>query len=154
MKKLDISIINQLRRDGRMPLTELSRKTELPVSTIHDQLKKNIRARLIKPTVLIDFEKIGFLTRAHIFLAVEQTEKDKLFAYLKEHPNTNSIFRINNGWNVMMECIFKDMKSMENFVEQLEVMFHIKQKEIHYTLEELKREGFLANAAHAGKLLG
>jgi len=152
MKKTDICIITQLRINGRMPLTELSRKTDLPVSTIHDRLKKHVRAKVIKPTVLLNFEKIGFAARAHLFLAVEPAEKDKLFGYLKSHINVNTLFRINNGWNVMLECVFKDMPSMEDFVDQLEETFHIKQKEIHYTLQELKREGFMTDTKAGEKL--
>jgi DNA-binding Lrp family transcriptional regulator len=154
MKKTEIKVLANLRKDGRVPLTELSRKTNLPVSTIHDRMRKNIETGLIKPTVLFDFEKLGFDTRVQILLSVEQTEKEKLLAHLKEHPNVNSLFRINNGWNVIMECIFKNMPDSENFVEQLEQEFHIKQKEVHYVLEELKREGFLTKQEQAEKILG
>jgi len=152
MKKTDIKILVNLRTQGRVPLTELSRKTNLPVSTIHDRLKREIQKGMIKPTILFDFEKLGFDTRAHILLSVEPTEKEKLLAHLKEQPNVNSLFRINNGWNVLMECVFKNMQESENFVEQLEQNFHIKQKEVHYVLQEIKREGFLTQQEKADKL--
>ena len=153
MKKTDIKVLVNLRTDGRVPLTELSRKTNLPVSTIHDRLRKNIQSGLIKPTILFNFDKLGFDTRAHILLSVEPAEKEKLLAHLKEHPNVNSLFRINNGWNVVIECIFKNMTESENFVEKLEQEFQIKQKEVHYVLEELKREGFLTRQDQAEKIL-
>ncbi len=153
MKKTDIKILAHLRADGRIPLTELAKKTNLPVSTIHDRLKKNIEEGLLRPSVLLNFEKLGFDTRAHILLAVEPAEKEKLLAHLSEHPNVNSLFRINNGWNVVMECVFKNMQALEDFVEKLVNTFHIKQKEVHYVLEELKREGFLAKPEHAEKTL-
>src|SRR3972149_6894369 len=153
MKKTDIKVLVNLRTDGRTPLTELSRKTNLPVSTKHDRRRKNIQSGLIKPTILFNFDKLGFDTRAHILLSVEPAEKEKLLAHLKEHPNVNSLFRINNGWNVVIECIFKNMTESENFVEKLEQEFQIKQKEVHYVLEELKREGFLTRQDQAEKIL-
>lgn len=153
LKKTEIKIITNLREDGRMPLTELSRKIKLPVSTIHDRLKSTIDAGIIKPTVLINFEKIGFSTRAHILLTVEPAEKETLLAYLKEHPNVNALYKINNGWSLLMECIFKDMPLLENFVEKIEQKFHIKQKQVHYVLEELKREEFLNKPDQAEKTL-
>ena len=153
MKKIDIQIISHLRKDGRMPLTELSRDTELPVSTIHDRLKQHVKNKLLKPTVLLSFDKLGFNTRAHILLAVEHLEKEKIFAHLQKNPHVNSLYRINNGWNILMECIFKDMPSLEDFVEKLENTFHIKQKQVHYILDELKREGFLAQPELAEALL-
>ncbi len=152
MKKTEIKILTYLRADGRTPLTTLSRKLKLPVSTIHGRLKSCIETGLVKPSVLLNFEKIGFDTRAYIMLTVDPNEKEKIFTQLQEHPNVNSLFRINNGWNLIMECIFKDMPSLENFVEKLEQTYHIKQKQVHYELEELKREGFLARPEQAEKI--
>ncbi len=151
LKKTETKIITYLREDGRLPLTELSRKIKLPVSTIHDRLKGIMELGIIRPSVLINFEKIGFNTRAHILLSAEPTEKEKLFTHLQAHPNVNSLYRINNGWNLIMECIFKDMPSLENFVEQIEQTFHIKQKQVHYVLEDLKREDFLTKPDQAEK---
>jgi DNA-binding Lrp family transcriptional regulator len=145
MKKTDLHIISQLRTNGRMPLTLIAQKTKLPVSTVHDRIKQYKRKKWLKFSALPNFEKIGFAARAYILLSVEPAEKDKLFQRLEAHPNVNSLFRINNGWNAIMECVFKDMPSMEDFVEKLEAEFHIKQKQVHYILGELKREGFLAD---------
>lgn len=151
MKKIDIAIISQLRQNGRIPLTELSRKTGMPVSTLHIRLRHNIKKGTIKPNALVNFEKVGYATRAHILLTAE--EKDKLLEYLNKHPNVNSLYKINNGWSLMMECAFKDMCAMETFVEELENNFRIKQKQVHYILTELKREGFLAKQEQAEALL-
>jgi len=153
MKKTDVQILTALRSDGRIPLTVLSKRTKLPVSTIHDRLKSSMRDGSLRPTVLLNFEKLGFAARAYILLAVEQSEKDKLFAHLKMSPCVNCLFRINNGWNLMMECVFKDMNSMEAFVEQLESVFHIKQKQVHYVLEEVKRESFFTEFEPSVKML-
>ncbi len=153
LKKAEIKIITNLREDGRMPLTDLSRKIKLPVSTIHGRLKSIIDAGILKPSALLNFEKIGFSTRAHILLTVDPAEKEALLAHLKEHPNVNSLSKINNGWSLIMECIFKNMPLLENFVEQIEQNFHIKQKQVHYILEELKREEFLNKPAQAEKTL-
>ena len=52
-----------------------------------------------------------------------------------------------------MECIFKDMHSLEDFVEKIESEFHVRQKEIHYVLDELKREEFLAQPEMAEAII-
>lgn len=153
MKKTDLHIISQLRINGRMPLTEIAQKTKLPVSTVHDRLKQYRRKKWLTFSALPDYAKIGFSTRAYLLLSVEPTEKEKLFQHLEKHPNVNSLFRINNGWNAIIECIFKDMPAMEDFVENLENKFHIKQKQVHYVLDELKREGFLTDPDYAEMLI-
>ncbi len=150
MKKIDIAIITQLRQNGRMSLTDMSRKTGLSISTLHLRLKHNIKKGIVKPNSMLNFEKLGFGTRAYILLSVE--EKEKIFEHLNKHPNVNSLIKINNGWNLIMECAFKDMCSMETFVEELENTFKIKQKQIHYILTELKKEGFLTKQEQAQAL--
>ena len=151
MKKTDIILLTQLRQNGRITLTDLSRKTNLPVSTLHERLKKHLESGLVRPGMLMDFEKLGFKTRAYILFASD--EKEKLFGYLKEHPSVNSISRINNGWKLIMECVFKDMYSLEEFIEETEKKFHIKQKEVHYVLNEVKREGFFTQENTALKMM-
>ncbi len=154
MKQTDICILTHFRRNGRIRLTELSKKTKLPVSTIYDRLKLHLhKGAILRYTTLLNFEKIGYATRAYILLSVDAAEKEKLFTHLKNHPNVNSLFRINNSWNVLMECVFKDMIALETFVEQLESMFHIKQKQVHYVLDEVMREGFLTDPKLAESLL-
>ncbi len=143
MKKTDITILSYLRQNGRMPLTELSRKTGLPISTLHERIKKHIKNELIKPIALLSFNQLGQTARAHVLLAVEQDDRAKLFSHLEHHPNVNSLFRINNGWNLLAECVFSDMHSLEDFIDKLEHQFKITKKDVHYTLDELKREAFL-----------
>jgi len=152
MKKTDIKILTQLRINGRIRLTELSSIARLPVSTIHDRLKTQMKQGALRPTVLIDFEKIGFRAKAHILISVETAEKEKLALYLKAHANVNSLYRINNGWNILMECVFKDMYSLETFLDELENKFQIKQKQVNYVMDELKREGFMTDIEQAEKL--
>ena len=148
MKKKDVAVLAHLRQDGRMSLTSLSRKTGIPHSTLFDKIRsKNLPVR--RHTVLLDFEKLGFSTRAYILLAVEKQQKQELIAHLTNVEQINCLFQINNGWDLMLECIFRDMRSLEAFVDQLEAKFPIKGKQVHYILDEFKREGFLADPALA-----
>ena len=154
MKKSDVKIISHLRTNGRMQLTDLSRKTGLPVSTIHERLKHLVEQKLLRPTMLLNFEKTGFASQAYILLGVDQKDKDKLFSFLRSCDHVNSLFRINNGCNILMHCIFKDMHDLENFMESIETTYLIRQKQVHYVLDEVKLEQFFAQPAFAQQLIG
>lgn len=140
----DETMITQLRANGRMPLTDLSRITKEPVSTLHEKLKKYVKKNILKPTILLNFDELGYKAKAYVLLAVEPTDKEKLLEFLRGNQHVNSLYRINNGWHVMMECVAVSMQEMENFIEQIETQFPIKHKEVHYILEELAREAFLS----------
>lgn len=44
-----------------------------------------------------------------------------------------------------MECVFKDMYALESFIETIDGMFTVKQKQVCYVLDELRREAFFSD---------
>jgi len=152
VKKKDALILSFLRLDARAPLTRLSRRTGLPVSTIFDRIKSSTGKVIKKHCSLLDFDKIGFSTCAHILLKASKEHKPDLVGFLNKSLFVNSFFKINNGWDFLVECVFRDMRSLEDFVEVLESDFGVVEKEIHYILDEYKRESFMDNPDLVGVL--
>lgn len=142
-KKKDLVLTAHLRQDSRMSLTRISRKTGIPVSTIFDRLKSN--DFVIRNTALLDFGKIGYGARATILLRAKKDEKDKLREFLVKSFNVNSLYKVNNGFHFMVECVFRDVKELEDFVDLLDEKFAIRTKEIHYIIDDIKREAFLSH---------
>tara|TARA_Y100000310_G_C20378373_1_gene666867 strand:- start:191 stop:661 length:471 start_codon:yes stop_codon:yes gene_type:complete len=142
--KKDIEIISHLRRNSREMLTKLSRKTGIPVSTIFDRLKLHNGKFIKKNTTLVDFQLLGFNSRAKIILKVDKLDRNELKNYLKGHININSLYRINNGYDFMFEAIFKNMKDLEDFISFLEEQYKIINKHIYYVIDNIKQEDFLS----------
>ncbi|MDD5086426.1 MAG: Lrp/AsnC family transcriptional regulator [Candidatus Nanoarchaeia archaeon] len=145
VEKKDLIVISYLRQNARETLTRLSKKTHIPVSTIYDKIKTNENNLIIKYTSLLDFSKIGFNTRANLMLKVKREKRDELKDYLMKHHNINSLFKVNNGFDFMVDVIFKHIKDMEDFIEILEQRFSIVDKQVHYIVDDIKRESFMDN---------
>jgi len=145
MNKKDLKIIAHLRQDGRMQLTKMSKKTGIPVSTIFDRIKKENNA-IKKHTCLLDFNKLGYNIRANIALRVNKEDKQNLKEFLVRNNKTNSVYKINNGYDFMLEGIFENIKEMDEFIENIEERFTIEDKKSFFLIEDLKKEGFLSNA--------
>lgn len=145
MKKKDIILIANLRQNGRIPLTQLAKRTGIPPSTAFDRIKTNLNRAIKKFTALLAPEEFGYNAKAYVLLKANKLKKEELTNHLKFHPNVNGLWRINNGWNLMLECIFKNMKEVEDFVDELEKKFEIQNKEINYVIEEIKRETWLSD---------
>jgi len=141
-KKKDLILTAHLRMNSRESLTKLSRMTGVPVSTIFDRLKTN--DIILKNTALLDFAKLGYGARATILLRAKKGEKDKLGAFLAKSLNINSLYKINNGFHYLAECIFRDVKELENFIDSIDDKFSIRSKEVHYIIDDIKREEFLS----------
>lgn len=148
-----MTLLAHLRQNARVSLKELSRKTGMPVSTIFDKMQQHKKQQIItKNSILFDFQKIGYSARATMLLRVYQEERQKIAEYLQKNINVNSIYKINNGYDFLVECVFKNIQELEQFSELLETKFRIKTKETHYIIEDIKREGFMADPELAKQL--
>ncbi len=147
MKKTDLLIISSLRQNAREKLTEISKKTRIPVSTIFDRIKMHEGSIIRKHTALVDFGKLGYNTRANIILKIGKGDREAMREFLMKHSSINSAFKINNGYDFLIEAVFANIKEVEDFTDLLEEKFSIKAKQVFYIIDELKREDFLSNPA-------
>jgi DNA-binding Lrp family transcriptional regulator len=145
LSKKELLILCHLRVNARETLTEISKKTSVPISTIFDKLKL-YEGNLIKHhTTLINFAQLGFNTRANIMIKVDRDVRDVVKDYLSRHQNINSVFKINNGFDYMFEAIFVNIKDMEDFMENLDKKYKIENKQVYYIVEDIKKESFMTN---------
>jgi len=135
-------LISYLRVNGRERLTKISKETGVPVSTLFDMLKKT--DKIIKHTCLADFSKLGYGIRATIILKTISNQRSELKNYLLKHFNTNSLWKINNGFDYMTEMIFRNICDLEYFIEDLENKFEIVECNIYYIIDDLAREIFMS----------
>ena len=141
----ELKLLQHLRINSREKLTSISKKTKIPISTLFDLLKELNQSHIKKHTILLDFEALGYHTQANVFLKVPQEKKELLIKHLQHHPNINSVYKINNNWSFIIETIHKNVKELDNFLEKITDTFKIEKKEIHYLIEEIKKEGFEIN---------
>lgn len=145
MELKTISLLNSLRENSRQKLTEISKRTHIPISTLFDLLKEADGNLIIKNTVLLNFFNLGYHAHAQVFLKVDHSVKDELRKHLILHSGVNSMYKINNGWDFMIETVHKNVKELDNFLEELNQRFIIKEQQIHYLIDEIKKEGFVLN---------
>jgi len=147
LKPKDLMIISSLRNNARESLTQMSKKTKIPISTLYEKIKNNKTNIIKKHTAIIDFTKLGFSTRAQIILRVNKNERDKIKEYLLKTHYLNSLYKINNGYDFLLEAVFRNIKEMEDFMESIDEKFKIKAKQVYYIVDDIKREAFLCNNA-------
>lgn len=143
--KKSLLIISALRQDARLSLTKMSKQTRIPVSTLHDKIKEYMGSLIRKHTAIIDFSKLGYNTRALVFLKVEREYRQPLQDFLQSCKNVNNLAKINNGYDFLIEFVFEHIKDMEDMLETIETRFKVNSKETYYIIEEIKRESFLSS---------
>jgi len=143
MDQKDMLIIAHLRENSRKKLTQISRKTDISISTIFERMRKNDIIK--KYTTILNFNKMGFMARTQIILKVHKNQRIELQKFLLKHESVNSMYKINNGYDFLVDGIFRHLKDAEDFVEILEDNFKIKSVKVFYIIDELKEEEFMSN---------
>lgn len=154
LDKKEMLILANLRKNSRETLTRMSRKTSIPVSTIFEKIRGYEVGLIKKYTSIIDFSKLGYSTRATIFVKTSKNYRDRLREYLLINKNLNSVYRINNGYDFMLDGVFRELKDVEVFLEKLESDFGVTEKYVYYIVDEIKKEDFLSSPEYVAMLGG
>ena len=139
----DTRIIAILRQNGRKRIADISKETNIPLNEIHNFIRSN--SYIKKHTAIVDFGKLGYNIKLVLALAVSSLQKDEIETYLGKSLHANFIYKINNGYDFMVELIFKSMDESNRFIENLDRRFLIYDKKEYYILETKKEQLFMTN---------
>lgn len=141
----ELLILSSLRQNSRRTLTNMSKQINLPISTIYDRLKGYQDDLITKHTSLLKFSSLGYHARATILIKASRLKKDCLRDYLLKSNSVNNFFKVNNGYDFLVEAIFKSVVDLDSFLECLDSDYEIEDKVVCYVIEDLKREAFLSS---------
>jgi len=147
MKTNDIQVLTYLREDAMQPLVKISKKTGIPVTTIYDKLRRHEGRIIKKYTSLMNFSEFGFPVTAFLIVRGDKQQEDEMKAYLRRHPNVNSVYKTEPFTSFMIEAIFQRVYDVVKFFEELEHRFKIYEKKELYVTEEVAREKFMTEQA-------
>lgn len=142
MKKNDRLIVSCLRKNARMTTAEISEELNMPISTVSESIRHNDGC-FLKHSSLIDFKKLGYDTRATMTIKVEKDDMSRLRDFLLKCPMINSAYRVDEGFDFLVEGIFFSPQEMADFIEEIETNFCIDRIDTHLVLDEIKKEGFM-----------
>ena len=138
MNKTEKILLRYLRENSRRSLTKISKETNIPVSTLYDNLRKLQQEVISKHISLVDFRKVGYYLKVNFVLG--SLNRKPLRDFLLTNYNVNSLSSLmNNEYDFFAECVFKNMKELTEFKEQLENLEIKNQQEI-FVVEDIKRE--------------
>ena len=145
----DLKIIAHMRTNARKKVTEMSKEVKMPATTIYDKIRNHERKGIVKRHVaLVDFSKLGFNTKVMLCLSVGRDRREELKKYLMQHPNINSLYRIDFGPDFIAEAIFQDNSKLQEFLDYIDTTFRIDEVKTYNISQELKKEEFMTKASH------
>ncbi len=143
IKKKDLLILSYLRKNSRISLTKMSRKTGIPISTLYDKIQSQKGKIIKKFTSIIDFRKLGYEIKANILIKTHFYDIEKIQNYLEKCFHVNNLQVINNHYNFFIEGIFKNIQELEEFKKRLFEKGKIEAIDIYFIVDEIKKEKLL-----------
>ena len=141
----EILLIANLRKNCRQSLKTISKATKIPISTIYDKLRVYEKGVIKRYTSIINYQKLGYNIRAQVLLKVKNEKRQEFQDFIMKQMSVNNVYKVNNGYDFMVDFIFKEFTESEKFLEEIDDRFIIERKHVSYVINELKTEGFMDN---------
>lgn len=119
----DLKLLEEMQRDCRQSLKQLSRKLHLPLSTVHGKLKKFEQEGIIRNySAAIDAEKVGGSVTAFVLVQVAGTESGKVYKprdicdRVAKLPYVLETHVITGQYDIIMKIKGRSMKTIGNLL--------------------------------------
>ncbi|WP_461864550.1 Lrp/AsnC family transcriptional regulator [Thermococcus sp.] len=143
----DETILRELRKNGRITLTELGNKVNLSPASVKGRLEKleklgAIRGytAIINPTFLNEFIQ----ALIEVELMVDDDRTDRTLYKLAELDNIQSIYRRTGEAQIMIRANFSDVDGVRKFLGELSRKYfgkNMKRAEVTIILDTIKESG-------------
>lgn len=120
----DSLILDILRKDAHLTINQISRSTRIPVTTIHNRIKKLENEGIIKRyTVDLDYKKIGKEIQAYILLTVnyslptgKKIRQPDVARSIKVLPEVEEVKILAGITDILIRIRTRDIDELNNFV--------------------------------------
>ncbi|MBI2139651.1 Lrp/AsnC family transcriptional regulator [Candidatus Woesearchaeota archaeon] len=122
----DEQIIKILTHDSSLSTKEISRKTGIPITTVHHRIKKMVADGTIKQyTIKVDDEKVGLPITAYALITLDFTRLNKaeinqheVLRRLLKHPNVEGGHVVTGETDIVVRVRVKSLNELDLFLTQ------------------------------------
>ena len=114
----DRLILNTLKENSSLSIQKISRKTGIPIATVHHRLKRLRAEGVIKKyTIVIDQPKLGRKLVAHVLIkAIPKSDHVALLEKLMKHESVEDGSAITGAFDIVIKVRVADVDELDTFV--------------------------------------
>lgn len=124
MDEKDEKILKLLRENSKLTSQQISKKTLMPITTIHNRIKKLEKEGIIEGyTVKLNNKKIGKAISAYIQITVDyrllkekKMSQHELARKLKQNEFVEEAAMVTGGTDIIIKVRVKNVDELDNFV--------------------------------------
>lgn len=146
MDKKDFAIIKLLKENSKLSTKEISKRTKIPMTTIHNRIKKLEEEGIIKGySCVLDYKKIGRGLAAYILITVDyrllkalSLTQHELAKKLKQNENVEEVAMITGSNDIIIKVRVPNIDVLDSFVtKELRNIEGVEKTETMVILNEL-----------------
>ncbi|MBI2139255.1 Lrp/AsnC family transcriptional regulator [Candidatus Woesearchaeota archaeon] len=126
MDQKDEKILEILREDSSLSTQEISRKTGIPITTVHHHIKKMKSEGIITQfTINVDEEKAGFPIEAFVLITIDfekltkvEINQHEVLRRLLKHPHVESGYVVAGETDIVLKVKEKSLHDLDVFLTQ------------------------------------
>ncbi len=124
LDKKDIAILAALRHNSRLSTQKISARTKIPITTVHNRIKKLEKEGVIRGyTVVVDNKRLGRALSAYILITVDykllkemRLSQYELAAKLKSNPAVEEASMVTGLSDIVIKVRVSDIEELGEFV--------------------------------------
>jgi Lrp/AsnC family transcriptional regulator for asnA, asnC and gidA len=116
----DLKIIGLLQKDGRMPSSEIAKKTSVSEATVRYRLKKLIDGEFIQIVAAGNPIKLGFGIAANIGLYIDNLQIDDIVDALKKLERLSYIAQMTSDPTLELETFVESIDDLHQLLSRIE----------------------------------
>lgn len=116
LDRLDLRIIAELQRDGRMPTNELARRVGTSEVTARRRLRRLLDSKTVQVVAAVDPFDVGYKAPAAVFLKVARGKFDAVAEQVARHPRVRFVAALTGGWGLFVEVLAATNQELARFL--------------------------------------
>lgn len=120
----DQKILDILKQNSKLTTNQISKKTNIPITTVHNRIKKMEKSGLIKSySVILDYKKLGRPITSYILVNIIYTlpsgkkiRQEDVARSIKKLGNVEEVNIMTGGADVLVKVRVKDIDELNYFI--------------------------------------
>ncbi|MDD2958170.1 MAG: Lrp/AsnC family transcriptional regulator [Lachnospiraceae bacterium] len=140
MDKLDLQILNELKKNARQTASDISKNIHLSVSTVIERIKKMEKTGLIQAyTVITDDAKLGNNLTIMMEVSMEHPRYNEAFIQqLNEDPNIIACYYLTGEFDFLLKICCQSSEHLEQIHGHIKDCPGVRLTKTHYVLRTIK----------------
>ena len=140
----DKKILNVLIKNSRCSYRDIAKKVGVSFVTVLKRMQKLENESIIKSySVDLDYEKLGYDLNVIIKMRVSQGKSREVGKKLSQEKNISAMYNVTGDFDDVIIAKFKDRKSMDAFLKNIQSYEHIERTETSIILNTLNEKRIL-----------